>query len=104
METTSLPVSWLNTDSPLGTTTAPATTLVGDTTNASGSWYTYPIYPILEPTYRYYHDYSWWTKIEKIRLTMTDVEKLRAAAKKDKTLKKVLEKIGPHIEVEVDFG
>ena len=34
---------------------------------------------------------------------MSDVEKLRAAAKKDKALKKVLEKIGPHIEVEVDF-
>ena len=55
-------------------------------------------------TYRYYHDYVWWPKIEKIRLTMSDVEKLREAAKADKALKKVLAKIGPHIEVEVDFG
>lgn len=39
----------------------------------------------------------------KIRLTMTEVQKLRAAAKKDAALKAVLQKFTPHIEVEVDF-
>jgi len=57
------------------------------------------------PAYSYYyHDTYWWPTLQKVRLKMSEVETLRRAAKKDKALKKVLEKIGPHIEVEVDFG
>ena len=40
----------------------------------------------------------------KVRLTMSDVEALRAAAKRDKALREALRKFTPHIEVEVDFG
>ena len=39
-----------------------------------------------------------------IRLTMDEVERLRAAAKKDAALKDTLEKFTDHIEVIVDFG
>lgn len=39
-----------------------------------------------------------------IRLTMTEVERLRVAAKKDKALRETLEKFTDHIEVIVDFG
>ena len=98
METTSLPTNWLDCN-----TVSATNTFVPDGDITTGT-YTVPwtdystnyIYP-------YYHHYAWWPSIEKIRLTMSDVEKLRAAAKKDATLKKVLKKIGPHIEVEVDF-
>jgi hypothetical protein len=38
-----------------------------------------------------------------IKLTMAEVERLRVAAKKDKDLKKTLEKFTEHIEVIVDF-
>jgi len=52
----------------------------------------------------YYQWTDWWPTLQKVRLKMSEVETLRRAAKKDRALKKVLEKIGPHIEVEVDFG
>lgn len=38
-----------------------------------------------------------------IRLTMSEVERLRVAAKKDKQLRETLEKFTEHIEVIVDF-
>ena len=97
METTSLPTNWIECDTlRWETTTADTATItVGGTWENGADWTGY-VYP-------YYHQYNWWPTIEKIRLTMSDVEKLRQAAKKDKTLKKVLNKLGPHIEVEVDF-
>ncbi len=39
----------------------------------------------------------------KIRLKLSEVEHLRAAARTDKKLRKVLKKFAPYIEVEVDF-
>ena len=45
----------------------------------------------------------YYTTPTKIRLTLTEVQKLRAAAKKDKALKEALRKFTPHIEIEVDF-
>jgi hypothetical protein len=65
------------------------------------------------PTFGWcYHDY-WYPYYRPIvvehqdhrpiRLTMSEVERLRVAAKKDKDLKKTLEKFTDHIEVIVDF-
>ena len=109
-DTTSLPVNWLEmaiVDYEPSTTACD--TVTGGSINAgfwtNGNVWDYGVpytVPYTEPTY-YYHYWPNWKETVKIRLTMTDVEKLRAAAKKDKTLKKVLQKIGPHIEVEVDF-
>ena len=109
---TSLPINWLD-PLPNGvyvgdhTTTAQTDTHNGTTTTDTvwlNGGNVYPWYPQTTDRIVYYSDYSWWTKVEKIRLKMSEVEKLREAAKKDKELKKVLAKIGPHIEVEVDFG
>ncbi len=106
-ETTGLPTNWLDTGPVNYTQTS--TPILGNTVTTTdntamnwingNSWY--------EPCQRqtlYYHWWPNWKETVKIRLTMSDVEKLRDAAKKDKTLKKVLNKLGPHIEVEVDFG
>ena len=99
---TSLPTNWLNYVSWGEVDTVPSVTYVGGTESigntivVSDDWTGTNCYP-------YYSYYPWWPSIQKVRLTMSDVEKLRAAAKKDNALKKVLEKIGPHIEVEVDF-
>ena len=38
-----------------------------------------------------------------VTLKMSEVEKLRAAAKKDKKLKEILTKFTGHIQIEVDF-
>lgn len=97
MDTTSLPVTWLDAST---VQYEPSTT--ADMT--VGGYYTGGnCYPYTTDRWTYYHYWPNWRETVKIRLTMTDVEKLREAAKKDKTLKKVLQKIGPHIEVEVDF-
>jgi hypothetical protein len=53
-------------------------------------WYPY-FYPITVESHR------------PIKLTMSEVERLRVAAKKDKDLKKTLAKFTDHIEVVVDF-
>lgn len=47
--------------------------------------------------------YYWYSALSKIRLTLTEVQKLRAAAKKDATVKEILRKFTAHIEIEVDF-
>lgn len=56
----------------------------------------------------YYREpYPWqWARWEKaeIELTMTEVEHLRECAKKDKALRKTLEKFTSYIKVRVDFG
>jgi hypothetical protein len=38
-----------------------------------------------------------------IKLTLTEVEVLREAARKDKKVREVLRKFTPQIEIEVDF-
>lgn len=45
-----------------------------------------------------------WYPATRIRLTMTEVERLRAAAKKDTKLRETLAKFTDCIEVVVDFG
>lgn len=74
---------------------------------------------ITGPTVRYgwcYRDY-WYPyfypitqtitverEVRPIKLSMSEVERLRVAAKKDKDLKATLEKFTAHIEVVVDFA
>lgn len=67
--------------------------------NASGyywSGYWYPYYQPIWPSFPI-------EIFRPIKLTMAEVERLRVAAKKDKDLKKTLEKFTDHIEVIVDF-
>lgn len=47
--------------------------------------------------------YYTWPTPSKVRLTLTEVERLRDAAKDNDDLKAVLRKFTPHIEIEVDF-
>jgi len=106
MELTSVPTNWLDCNTVQYVDSGGCETVTLElTTNSDGiTWIpNNTFYPWTDPSCHYYHSYPWWSSVQKIRLTMSDVEKLRAAAKKDKTLKKVLQKIGPHIEVEVDF-
>lgn len=69
--------------------------------NANNGWcygnYWYPYYYPIQTTI--------YTSLppRPIRLTMSEVERLRVAAKKDKALKSTLEKFTDHIEVVVDF-
>lgn len=56
----------------------------------------------VQPTY--YPAYYPATYATKIRLTVDDVNKLRAAGRKDAKLKAILQKLTPAIEVEVSFG
>ena len=119
-EVTSLPVNWMEADTveydtgvescyvhvDPDATGGGCQTVAGGSTNGSSVTNIIPWDPWdygVQYNYPYYHYWPNWKETVKIRLTMSDVEKLRAAAKKDKTLKKVLQKIGPHIEVEVDF-
>lgn len=55
----------------------------------------------VEPS-QWHYSYTWPTPA-KIRLTLSEVLHLRTAAKKDKKLKETLQKIAPHVEIEVDF-
>jgi phytoene dehydrogenase-like protein len=90
-QTVGLPENWLD--------TAPQAAYVPSTTdnslavggNLSGYW-TYPTYwgtTYVEP--------------RKIRLKLSEVERLRMAAKEDKKLREILQKFTGHIEIEVDF-
>jgi hypothetical protein len=57
-------------------------------------------------TYPYYTQpcISTWTYgLSKITLKLSEIERLRSAAKKDKALKEILQKFTGHIEIEVDF-
>lgn len=48
--------------------------------------------------------YSWTSYVtQKVRLKLSEVERLRDAAKADKKLRDVLNKLAPAIEIEVDF-
>lgn len=73
--------------------TASATLSIGG--NISSDWYT--------PTYPTYY-YTWPTYSErKIRLKLSEVERLREVARKDEGVREILQKFSPHIEIEVDF-
>lgn len=83
-------------------TVTSGTVTIGDSTRLEcGFWwpqqyeFTYPytwIYPVVSSPAR------------PIKLTMAEVNQLRKAAKGDKSLKAILEKFTPQIEVVVDFG
>ena len=84
---------WLDSD-----TATSATLTIGGTytPSSTGDWWYTPTYPAI------YH--TWPTYSErKIRLTLSEVEHLRKAARKDAKLRETLRKFSPHIEVEVDF-
>ena len=89
--TLALNAQWLEPTATSGTLTTNA--MVGNTATyyhgywPSGTyWYTYPA-----PDHR------------PIKLGLSEVEKLRSAAKRDAKLKKILEKFTDQIEVVVDF-
>lgn len=81
-------LSWDKTDSG-------ATLTVGGTDNLTGDWWT-PTYPSYWYTYPTYSE-------RKIRLKLSEVERLREAARGDEGLREILQKFSPHIEIEVDF-
>ena len=60
--------------------------------------WTYPIYTPTTTTT------NWtYTHPSKIRLKLSEVERLRAVAKKDAGVRAILQKFSPLIEIEVDF-
>lgn len=85
-QTADLSPDWLDNAAAPALTTANSLSVGG-----SATWY-----PANYWTYGY-------TEPRKIRLKLSEVEKLRAAARKDKALKEVLRKFTGHIEIEVDF-
>lgn len=54
------------------------------------------------------NNWSWggtlYTEPRKIRLKLSEIERLREAAREDLALKAVLQKFTGHIEIEVDFA
>jgi hypothetical protein len=85
LTTTPAPADWLDRSNP----TVDVVNL-GNSSNAawvpySNTWYTY-------------------TEPRKIRLKLSEVERLREAAREDEALKAVLQKFTGHIEIEVDFA
>ena len=69
--------------------------LNGNVTNTSltyTNWWPWYSYPIYVPAER-----------RPIRLSLPEIEKLRAAARKDKAIRGILEKFTDHIEIAVDF-
>ena len=54
----------------------------------------------------YWNTWPQWTQYvpsRPIRLTLSEVDKLRAVAKKDKAVREILRKFTPQIDIEVDF-
>ena len=86
--------NWLNNDTAI-TATGIGDAVAGTTTTYGSGFYT---------NFPYYG--SWYyttTERRPIRLTMAEVQRLKAAAKRDAKLKAVLAKFTDQIEVEVDF-
>lgn len=55
--------------------------------------------------WHYYTPTYWWpyeTKT-KIRMTLSEIEHIRKLCKNDRKLRESMQKLAPHIEVEVDF-
>lgn len=84
------------------------------TTNAANGWTMYPvgdpiispvtIYPLGPATYPIpSYCYHYTGPARPIKLTLSEVERLRAAAKRDAKLKAILAKFTDQIEVAVDF-
>jgi hypothetical protein len=55
--------------------------------------------------YLYCAHYPYWINVElrKVTLKLSEVERLRRLAKGDKKAREILNKLGPCIEVQVDF-
>jgi len=95
MAVCSLNADWLNQSRTIAgdTITNDTVYLTGNCYNPWPWWYVQPVsYPVYYPV-----------PAGKIRLTLSEVDALRAAAKKDKKLREALAKFTDHIEVEVDF-
>lgn len=100
-QTFSVSENWLDTNT---TNTAVGTTIypIGDHVNTQVTvWPIVPINPWYYPVPSYCTVYSGPAK--PIKLGLSEVERLRAAAKRDAKLKKILEKFTDLIEVTVDF-
>lgn len=85
--------NWLSFSNNDGTTGATLT--VGSTNTLTGDWWT-PTYPSYWYTYPTYSE-------RRIRLKLSEVERLREVARKDEGVREILQKFSPHIEIEVDF-
>lgn len=59
---------------------------------------------VYTPGITYTPTYTYTGPTNRIRLTMTEVERLRTRAKKDKQLRDILAKFTDSIEVTIDFG
>ena len=86
------------------------TTSGGTTSNTDACYVGDPLYEPtrIYPSYytpNYYGHYipTWGKTLNPVKLKMSEVEKLRAAAKKSPDIKKILEKFTDYIEVKVDF-
>jgi hypothetical protein len=96
-------VDWLDSTAPIlaGTLTTAntVTTTPSMTNNYTASWYYggywYPYYPLTQ--------LSWTADPRPIKLKMSEVERLRKAAKDDPKLKAILNKFTAQIEIVVDF-
>lgn len=87
--------NWLSTDlTPTVTNASNNAVFTTSTIGWTGYGYWYPYY---QPLVIHHEDHR------PIRLTMSEVERLRVAAKKDKELRATLEKFTDLIEVVVDF-
>ena len=73
--------------------TETTTTGLTNTSTYPANW-TYPLY---------YQPWTAYVSNMEITLKMSEVERLRMAAREDKKLKKILEKFTPYIKVVVDF-
>jgi hypothetical protein len=83
--TTAAPADWLDRSNP-------TVDVVGLSNSGSATWAPYN---------------NWWythPEPRKIRLKLSEVERLREAAREDEALKAVLQKFTGHIEIEVDFA
>lgn len=69
---------------------------------------TVDVVPLANNNWQWYPQDSAWsgtlrTEPRKIRLKLSEVERLRMAAKEDNKLREILQKFTGHIEIEVDF-
>jgi len=90
-----LQADWIGDVAQTMTTTAssPMTSSAVMYWHAEPNWYHYPwLYPVTVSS-----------PARPIKLTFREMEQLRAAARKDQTLRRILEKFTPQIEVTVSF-
>ena len=102
--TVALNSQWLDSSVPLSANFSNASPTVASCTNAQANCTTttlaYPAYPQYQPG-------IWWYPYEgpsrPIRLTLSEIARLKAAAKRDAKLKAILAKFTDQIEITVDF-